>query len=206
VKYLTGLGQIKARRLRENMITFQPTYKVFLDCNQRPVITDPNDANWNRVKCIPFRVQIPEAEIDRNLPAKLRSELPGILRWIVEGAVLYYRDGLGDPPDVTAATEEYRQESDRLKEFFEDRCIFAASGDAGSWKKDRYWAPVSDLYTAYTSWAEAMGHKYPLSKDTLDERLLKYGRKRDRVRPDGRRDTKQIRVWLGIRFRTPEDD
>jgi hypothetical protein len=28
VKYLTGLGQIKARRLRENMITFRPTYKL----------------------------------------------------------------------------------------------------------------------------------------------------------------------------------
>lgn len=116
VKYLTGLGQIKARRLRENMITFQPTYKLFLDCNHRPVITDPNDAIWNRVKCIPFRVQIPDAEIDKNLPAKLRTELAGILRWIVEGAVLYHREGLGDPPDVAAATEQYRYESDRLRE------------------------------------------------------------------------------------------
>ena len=122
VKYLTGLGQIKARRLRENMITFRPTYKLFLDCNHRPVITDPNDAIWNRVKCIPFKIQIPEAEIDTDFLAKLRTELPGILRWIVEGAVLYHREGLGDPPDVTAATEQYRQESDRLKEFFEDRC------------------------------------------------------------------------------------
>lgn len=128
VKYLTGLGQIKARRLRENMITFQPTYKLFLDCNHRPVIADPNDAIWNRVKCIPFKVQIPDAEIDRNLPAKLRTELAGILRWIVEGAVLYQRDGLGDPPDVAAATEQYRQESDRLKEFFEDRCVLASTG------------------------------------------------------------------------------
>ena len=123
MKYLTGLGQIKARRLRENMITFSPTHKLFLDCNHKPVITDPNDAIWNRVKCIPFKIQIPEDEIDRDLPTKLRTELPGILRWIVEGAVLYYREGLGDPPDVTAATEQYRQESDRLKEFFEDRCV-----------------------------------------------------------------------------------
>lgn len=84
VKYLTGMGQIKARRLRENMITFQPTYKLFLDCNHKPVITDPNDAIWNRVKCIPFKVQIPNDEIDTDLPAKLRTELPGILRWIVE--------------------------------------------------------------------------------------------------------------------------
>ncbi len=163
VKYLTGLGQIKARRLRENMITFRPTYKLFLDCNHRPVITDPNDAIWNRVKCVPFKIQIPELEIDKDLPAKLRTELPGILRWIVGGAVLYHREGLGDPPDVTTATEQYRQESDRLKEFFEDKCVLAPTDDASSWKKDGYWVPVSNLYAAYTSWAEATGNKYPLS-------------------------------------------
>src|SRR3954447_7584379 len=94
VKYLTGRGQIKARRLRENMITFQPTHKLFLDCNDRPIITDPNDAIWNRAKCIPFKIKIPDGEIDKDLPEKLRAELPGILRWIVEGAALYYREGL----------------------------------------------------------------------------------------------------------------
>ena len=206
VKYLTGLGQIKARRLRENMITFQPTYKLFLDCNHRPVITDPNDAIWNRVKCIPFKIKIPDAEIDKDLPTKLRTELPGILRWIVEGAVLYHREGLGDPPDVTAATEQYRQESDRLKEFFGDRCLIAADGDCSSWKTEKYWVPIADLYPAYSAWAEATGDKYPLAKRLFDERLQKLGRKQDRVRPDGRRDTKQIRVWLGIRFKTVEDD
>ena len=198
VKYLTGLGQIKARRLRENMITFRPTYKLFLDCNHRPVITDPNDAIWNRVKCIPFKVQIPDAEIDKDLPANLRMELPGILRWIVEGAVLYQREGLGDPPDVTAATEQYRQESDRLKEFFEERCVVADAGDATSWKRDGHWVLVADLCAAYSSWADAVGNKYPFSKDSFDER--------DRVRLDGGREAKQIRVWLGIRFRTREDD
>jgi putative DNA primase/helicase len=206
VKYLTGLGQIKARRLRENMITFRPTYKLFLDCNHKPVIADPNDAIWNRVKCIPFKTQIPKEEIDTGLPAKLRTELPGILRWIAEGAVLYNRDGLGDPPDVMAATEQYRQESDRLKEFFEDRCTVAAGGDANSWKKEKFWVPVGDLYANYSSWAEARGDKHPLAKGLFDERLQKLGRIQDRVRPDGGRDAKQIRVWLGIRFRTGQDD
>ena len=128
------------------------------------------------------------------------------MRWMVEGAVLYHREGLGDPPDVTAATEQYRQESDRLKEFFEDRCVLAATGDATAWKKEGCWVPVSDLYAAYTSWADGTGNKYPLSKDSFDERMQKLGRKRDRVRPDGGRDTKQIRVWLGVRCRTVEDD
>ena len=53
---------------------------------------------------------------------------------------------------------------------------------------------------------EASGDKHPLSKGLFDERLQKLGRKQDRVRPDGGRDTKQIRVWLGIRFRTLQDD
>ncbi|MGA7408883.1 MAG: phage/plasmid primase, P4 family, partial [Bryobacteraceae bacterium] len=206
VKYLTGLNQIKARRLHENMITFSPTHKLFLDCNHRPVIRDPNDAVWNRVKCIPFKVQIPEAEIDRDLPTKLRTELPGILRWLVEGAALYYREGLGDPPDVAAATEQYRQESDRLKEFFEDCCVIPAYGDANAWKKEKCWVPVAELYLAYSEWAESSGDKHPLSKGFFDERLLKVGRTQDRVRPDGGRDSKQIRVWLGIRFKTAQDD
>jgi len=142
----------------------------------------------------------------KDLPAKLRTELAGILRWIVEGAVLYHREGLGDPPDVMAATEQYRQESDRLKEFFEDRCTVAAQGDANSWKKEKFYAPVTDLYPAYSSWAAASGDKHPLSKGLFDERLQKLGRKQDRIRPDGGRDTKQIRVWLGIRLRTAQDD
>ena len=206
VKYLTGLGQIKARRLREDMITFQPTYKLFLDCNHKPVITDPNDAIWNRVKCVPFKVEIVGDEIDKDLPDKLRAELPGILRWVVEGAVLYHREGLGDPPDVVAATEQYRQESDRLKEFFEDCCVFAHSGNEALWKKERWWVPAVELYTAYSSWAEAMGNKYPLSKGNFDERLLKQGRIRGRERPEGGRKSKQVRVWLGIRLKTGEDE
>ncbi len=206
VKYLTGLGQIKARRLRENMITFRPTYKLFLDCNHKPVIADPNDAIWNRVKCIPFKTQIPQEEIDTGLPEKLRTELPGILRWIAEGAALYYHDSLGDPPDVMVATEQYRQESDRLKEFFEDRCALATSGDVNSWKKEKCWVPVADLYGAYSVWADTSGDKHPLSKGLFDARLQKLGRKQDRVRPDGGRDTKQIRVWLGIMVRSLQDD
>lgn len=206
VKYLTGLNQVKARRLHENMISFSPTHKLFLDCNHKPVITNPNDAVWNRVKCIPFKIQIPENEIDRDLLTKLRTELPGILRWLVEGAALYYREGLGDPPDVAAATEQYRQESDRVKEFFEDCCVIPADGDSNSWKKEKCWVPVAELYPAYVAWANASGEKHPLSKVLFDERLQKLGRKQDRERPDGGRDTKQIRVWLGIRLRSTEDD
>ena len=100
--------------------------------------------------------------------------------------------------------DRYRQESDRFKEFFEDRCVFAAAGDATSWKQEACWVPISKLYAEYTAWAEEMGNKYPVSKDSFDERLQKLGRKRDRARPGGGRDAKQMRVWLGVQLRSSE--
>jgi putative DNA primase/helicase len=192
VKYLSGMGQIKARRMRENMITFRPTHKTFLDCNHRPVVTDPNDAIWNRMKCIPFKVQIPDGEIDTDLPRKLRTELPGILRWIVEGAVLYRKEGLGDPPEVQIATEEYRQQSDRLKEFLEDRCVINLSDK-------KCWIPIENLYPTYLAWAAAVGDKYPLSKQIFEERLQRLGCSK------GRDSSGSTRIWKGIRFRTDSD-
>jgi P4 family phage/plasmid primase-like protien len=205
VKYLTGLGQIKARRLGQDWVTFKPTHKLFLDCNHKPVITDPNDAIWNRVKCLPFTVTI--KKIDTSLLEKLRSELPGILRWIVEGAVQYHREGLRDPPvEVQTATESYRQDSDRLKAFLDERCILAEGIDSGVWRKAGHWVPVANLYGTYVAWTESAGEKHPLAKTAFDERLRRLGRKEDRVRPGGGRDSKQVRVWLGIRFRTQEDD
>lgn len=123
VKYLTGLSAGRTRRLRENWITFAPTHKIFMDCNDRPVISSPTDAIWHRVVCIPFDVVIPDGEIDPDFPSKLEAELSAILAWIVESARNYYRDGLGcRPPEVQASTADYRQSSDRLKEFFEDCC------------------------------------------------------------------------------------
>src|SRR5262249_45584038 len=146
VKYLTGMGQIKARRLHENWVTFKPTHKIFLDANHKPVISDPHDAIWNRVKCIPFKVEIPPEKIDKNLPAKLRAELPGILRFIVEGSVTYLREGLGDPPEaIREATESYQKESDQLSEFIEETCIVQLDD------KD-CWVPVSKLFPSYTAW------------------------------------------------------
>ncbi len=59
VKYLTGITEIRMRRLRENWITFPPTHKLFMDCNDRPAISSPTDAVWNRLVCVPFDVVIP---------------------------------------------------------------------------------------------------------------------------------------------------
>ena len=49
---------------------------------------------------------------DLFLEDRLKAELPGILRWAVDGCLAWQRDGLGMPAEVQKATETYRAEMD----------------------------------------------------------------------------------------------
>jgi putative DNA primase/helicase len=184
VKYLTGLTAVKARRLRENWIVFPPTWKIFLDCNDRPEISSHTDPIWNRVVCIPFTVTIPDAEIDTDLPGKLEAELPGILAWIVEGARQYTAHGFGVVPgEVHASTEEYRAESDRLKDFIEDCCNL-----------NQYaWGSSVKLSQAYTDWCSKNG-EHPLEPTGFWEQIKRKGCTPKRREIHG----KDMRGWAGI--------
>jgi putative DNA primase/helicase len=179
VKYLTGRNQIRARYLRKPFFNFAPSHKIFLDCNHKPVIKNPHDAIWNRMKCIPFDVQIPKHEIDVHLSEKLRWELPGILRWIVEGATLYLREGLPEVPKVQAATEAYRAESDALADFLSEKCRLDRKGRVGQ----------TELWTAYS--VGASGERL-LTKADFEAQLLQRGITKTRI------DHGKVRAWAGI--------
>ena len=79
VKEVTGGDPIHARRMREDFWEFQPTHKVFLATNHKPVITGTDTAIWERIRLISFTVTIPQDERDTALPDRLQAELPGIL-------------------------------------------------------------------------------------------------------------------------------
>ncbi len=67
-------------------------------------------AIWNRLYFIPFTVTIPAKKLIAKLPAKLIAEAEGLLAWAVAGAVRWYREGLGKPPEIADAIREYREE------------------------------------------------------------------------------------------------
>ncbi len=142
IKRMTGDRTLKARRMREDFWEFPKTFKIFMPVNHRPTIEGTDHGIWRRIKLIPFSVTIPKAEQDPRLPEKLRKELPGILAWLVRGCLRWQREGLGEPEEVTQATNAYKDEMDTLAAFLSDRCVMEAGASEGA----------TDLFDAYKDW------------------------------------------------------
>ena len=179
IKEMTGGEAIRADRKYEHEIEFQPTHKLWISGNHKPVIVDTSLAIWRRIKLIPFTVTIPDDEIDEDLPFKMEAELSGILAWAVEGCLSWQQSGLTEPREVTAATLAYRSEEDILAEFIQDCCSLKATATV----------PKADLHESYKQWCEATGNQ-PVYQKTLRTRLMERGI------TEGKSGS--VRYWRGI--------
>lgn len=186
LKYLTGMSQIKTCRKYENPMTFEPTHKVFMDANHRPVVRGADKAIWTRLKLIPFTVTIPDDEIDRDLPNKLKAEAPGVLAWAVQGCLAWQREGLVEPPEVQESVKTWKNEDDPIKEFFEERAEFGPT----------HLTPVSDIWEEFRTWTADIGIKYP-PRSRLHEQLRKQGCSKTVERDERAR---QVRCWKGVKL------
>jgi len=164
IKEMTGGEVIRADRKYEHEIEFQPVHKIWLVGNHKPVITDTTLSIWRRVKLIPFIVTIANREIDPDLPAKLESELSGILAWAVRGCLEWQRCGLGEPRAVTNATSDYRHEQDILGDFIDDCCLLKPTASVSK----------HELKTAYEEWCNGTGSQ-PAAQKTFRARLIERG-------------------------------
>jgi putative DNA primase/helicase len=170
VKSLTGTDTIAARFLYAESFEFRATFKLWLAANHKPVIRGADHAIWRRVRLIPFTVTIADAEKDPDLADKLRKELPGILAWAVAGCLLWRRDGLTPPPDVVAATAEYRSESDVLGAFLDECCETGHGGGPAMGME----VAATEIYTAFKRWAEENG-EFVLTHTAFGRRLEERG-------------------------------
>lgn len=183
VKQLTGGGRITARHLYSAPFEFDPIAKIWIEANHKPVIRGVDNAIWRRIHLIPFSVTIPPAERDRQLPERLRGELPGIFNWALDGYHWWQQEGLAPPPQVLAATAEYRQEMDLIADFLSDCCVVDSASTV--WK--------SDLYGAYVRWSEE--HRAAaISQKTFGKSLTDRGHREARIASG--------RYWIGIRLRS----
>jgi putative DNA primase/helicase len=180
LKDLTGGDPIKVRRMNEDFWTLHPTHKLLISGNHKPRVKGDDQGIWRRLRLIPWKFT-PTAP-DRELGAKLRAELPGILRWAVNGAEEWARIGLSEPPSVLAATKAYREESNIVAAFLE---VCDKGPDMRS--------TASDLRRAYEQWCKDLGH-VPLGAKMFGDRLQREGFEAVRFYVG----TRQVRGWKGL--------
>ena len=164
LKQLTGEDAIKCRFLYGELFEYFPTFKLFLATNHKPKVIGQDYGFWRRVRLIPFTVTIPKEAQNKRLNQELEEELPGILNWALEGLRQWREQGLNDPKEVLAATQEYRDEEDALQLFIEEECAVST----------RVATQASTLYQAYNRWVKEAG-EYVMGTKEFSKRLQEKG-------------------------------
>ena len=151
-KQMTGNNTLTARYLRENSFEFKPQFKLFIDTNHLPQISDMTLFESDRIRIIPFNRHFEENERDIDLKSFFAKpeNLSGILNWCLEGFRLYQKEGLKMPESVASATQEYRDRSDRIS-MFTKQCLERKAGQE---------LRSSAIYTRYKDWCSENGFKY----------------------------------------------
>lgn len=185
VKQLTGGDRLRARFMRRDFFEFAPTHKLLVVGNHRPVLRNVDEAMRRRLLLIPFEAVIPPENRDPELAAKLRGELPGVLRWALDGCAEWQAGGLRPPARVLAATESYFETADALGRWAEERLVFAASASVAK----------ADAWASWKSWAETNGEFVG-----SERRLTEYLSRRPGI-DETRLGAARTRTWIGLGIR-----
>jgi putative DNA primase/helicase len=165
VKDLTGGDTLTGRvPYGKADIVFRPSHKLVIVGNHRPIISDNSHGMWRRMALTPFEETIPEEKRVVGFQELLNAEGAGILNWMLGGLRDWLLGGLMIPSKIVNATRAYREDSDIVGEWIEERCL---TGTEHAVKK-------ADAFCSFRNWALLNGH-HPGSQKSLTRRLSERG-------------------------------
>lgn len=135
LKELTGNDSFFTRNLHEKGFDLKPMFTMMLQCNKLPKIPGDDQPTWNRVRVLLYEstfnshapTSISEQYENKHFVAdkEFDSKIPkisSVLLWYLFDRYKNMKSlDLVEPPEVTVATDEYRQECDVYKQFFSER-------------------------------------------------------------------------------------
>lgn len=188
IKTMTsGIGKIVARFLYGNEFEFTPLFKIFMATNHKPVIRGTDHGIWRRLKIIPFNRVFEKEEQDKELIIKLKDELNEIFSWAVEGAQLWYEEGLQEPQVLEDTIKEYRTEMDLIQRWIDEAC------DIGDFKETS-----KDLFENFNNYV-SINKEFQMSQTLFGRNISKKFKKRrlgGQVYYEGIRLKKDSIYWL----------
>ncbi len=203
VKQLTGGDRQKGRRMREDYWEFWPTHTLILYTNHRPRIKGTDEGIWRRVHLVEWNAYFPPGGegTDEDLLDRLLDEAPGILRWVLNGVLMFLREGWFVPESVEVATEDYREGEDLLGKFLRDCVSFTKdlTDLEDDYDPDEDWEYFSTIHQAADEWRRVEGLQYNFSARNLAEGLAKGGATKGRRVRHPMTSTQET-VWNGLRL------
>ena len=192
VKRMTGNDTLNARFLHENSFDFRPVFKIFINTNYLPNVTDMTLFESGRLKIIPFKRHFEEAEQDKGLKTQFAEDknLSGIFNWCLEGYRMFRVQHLDAPEAVKAATKEYEEDSDRVGQFM------------NAWIEDGedYEVRTMAVYRLYNTFCEEYGYHPENFKNFRAAIGKKYEIKLKRPKDGG----EKVSLVLGCKLRDEE--
>ncbi len=188
VKSMTGNDTLNARFLNENSFDFKPQFKLYVNTNYLPVITDITMFSSGRIIIIPFDRHFEEWEQDKTLKEEFSTTQAqsAILNWLLDGYWMLREEGFGKPKSVENAIAEYEHDSDKMTQFVEDRLTEDATAEIRT----------SAVYAEYDRWCKDNGCYVENNRNFMHE-LRKIGTvKRKRPQEGGEKTT----VLIGYRL------
>lgn len=187
IKEMTGNETpLSARHPYGKPFTFRPQFKIVLVGNHAPKLRGRSPAMERRLRVVPFTL-VP-AKPDPSLKDRLKAEYPAILRWMIDGCVMWQGQGLGSAQAIQDATGAYFERQDALQHWLEERCNFVPTMST----------KPGALLADYNTWARENGEEQ-MTSNAFSESI-------SRVPGLSRQKSGGVRLIRGIGLRSPYGD
>lgn len=164
LKRLCSPEKITARFLHKNYFEFVNRAKLVFSMNETPTIDDSSEGTLRRLKVLQFNRSF-EHTANPDLLGDLKSELPGILNFALDGVDNFWTEGLNPYPEMINFQNTLRLQINSPAVFF-DTCIEKdadkklqatyAYEQYNYWSKDKGIQPISQKV-----FGEAMQRRFP---------------------------------------------
>lgn len=161
VSDLTGGTPIAARFIGKDFFEFTPKFTLLLSGNHRPETSTVDDALKRRLHILPFTFKPARANPD--LQKQLAEEHDAILQWMVEGCLMWQREGLRMPEVATAETQDYFDGEDSFGAWVRERLVPAPE----------VFTPSKELFEDWKQHCQGTGEPVGLMK-RLTQKLRQY--------------------------------
>lgn len=197
IKRITGGDQLSARGMFSNkFVERTASFTPWIATNEYPRIEHADSALFRRLIAIPFERVIPDGADNPEFTLEFpRGEMPGILRWMVDGYRIYREKGLDNIPEpVMKATASLRSALSIVDRWIDDRCE----------TDPEYRYPATDLFTDFQEWCDEEGilgserHSQTAFGRMLSDRGFNAPDQPERVGP--RNKGRRVRMRHGLRI------